>query len=144
MFKIGIKTLLAWCFLNILPGIGSLFYIAIGKHAPAFQYLFKVDEINNLDPRVLATTDGIAIVANMLIVVFLGLKIFVIQRCLRNKEKWAFTFLVTMTVLIQAAAYWSDAQFGFKNIFIVHTSSLWLIIAYSMIGYRLFKTSQAR
>lgn len=144
MFQIGIRILLAWCYLNILPGIVSLVHIAIGRHAPAFQYLFRADEISNLDPRVLATTNGIAIVANMLIIVFLGLKIFVVQKSLQNKEKWAFKVLIFLTILVQSAAYWSDVQFGSKNVLIIHASTVWLIVAYSMIGYNLRESEEVK
>ncbi|MEO5969925.1 MAG: hypothetical protein ABIQ95_08355, partial [Bdellovibrionia bacterium] len=66
--KNGIFILSGWFLFNALPGVGSLLYILMGRHAPAFQYLFRQEELAALDSKFINTTDGVAIIANVVIV----------------------------------------------------------------------------
>jgi len=70
MLKIGTWILSGWCVLNMLPGLGSLVFIAAGHHAPGLRMLFSPDEVRTIEARAVATVDGLAVLANALIVVY--------------------------------------------------------------------------
>jgi|GEM_PF-2815740 len=130
---IGITILSIWCVLNLLPGLGSVAFIALGHHAPALRYLIPVGEIATLDPRALAAIDGIALIANTLIAVHCALALMVVRRALARGERWALVVLVAGFATLQLASYLSDrVYFGGKNAIAVHASSVILVLGLGM------------
>jgi hypothetical protein len=90
-------------------------------------FLIRNNELGSLDRRILQTTDGVAIIANALIVSYCLISFFVVRKNLLKKEKWAFWVLTAGIFIIQAASYWSDRQFLNKNFWIVNVSSAILL-----------------
>lgn len=137
--KLVSTVLLIWCGLNALPGTGSLLFILLGHHAPAFRMLFSADEVSALDSRVLATTDGIAIIANTLIVVFCATAFVVIRRCLLGKQTWSFVVLSSGAAALQVAGYVSDGFFRRQNTWVLRSSTAVLVIGFALSGCGLFR-----
>lgn len=133
-FKLGISILQVWCVLNILPGIGSLIYIAMGYNAPAFSMLFSSPEIADLNQRVLATGNGLAILLNAMIISFCIMTFYQIVLLKKSRSKSSFLVLMGSIVLLQVAGYFSDMQFLFKNLIILNISSAVLLIGFRLAG----------
>lgn len=136
--KKGSLILSVWFLINALPGVGALLFIAVGKHAPAFQFLFNPEEISTLDARVIKTTDGVAIIANALIVCYCISSWFIVRRCLAKNEKWAFYVLALGIAIVQAASYWSDINFSGKNFLVINFSSIIFLLGLGLCGRELF------
>lgn len=135
MYTRGIQILSAWFILNMLPGIGSLVHLALGKHAPGLLMLFQPDEIPGIEARALATVDGLATIANTLIATYCLTGLFIVRHSLVRKELWAFNTLALGTLAIQVAAYASDTLFfEGKNLMVIHASSLLLILGFGLCG----------
>jgi len=141
MLKIGAMILSGWCLLNILPGVGSLLFIWRGNHAPALRMLLTGEEIRTLDARALAAIDGLAILLNTLIVVYCGLVLLVIRKCLLKRERWSFFVLATGALILQAAGYISDRLFTGRNFLVLNLSSLILLVGFGLCVHELFATS---
>jgi hypothetical protein len=137
--KIGTAVLSIWSVLNALPGLGSVAYILLGHHAPAFMYLFTPVEIGTLDSRVLATTDGVALLLNTLIVSFCILSFFVIRFLFAQPSKKIFWALLVSILIAQIAAFAADSYFGNQNILANIFSTLLLCIGFSFAAQGIFK-----
>src|SRR5262245_9270638 len=141
MLKMGAMILSGWCLVNILPGVGSLLFIFSGNHAPALRLLFTVEEIQMLDARSLSAVDGLAILLNILIVLYCSLVFLVIRKCLLRKEGWSFFVLAGGILILQAGGYISDRFFMGKNILVLNISSLVLLVGFGLCARELFKKS---
>jgi hypothetical protein len=140
--RIGANVLSAWCLLNVIPGLGSLIFILLGKHAPALRMLFAADEIGALDGRALAATDGIAVLLNSIIVVYSGTAFFVVRRCLLTGQRWSFIVLAAGVSVLQVAGYVSDHFFQGKNILALNISSLILLVGFGLCAWGASKTDR--
>src|SRR5689334_7836302 len=93
MARLGAHVLSFWFLVSSLPGLGSLAWILLGKHAPALRMLFESQAIEGLDARALAAIDGVALLANTLIVVYCASSLFIIRRCLLRRDRGSFLVL---------------------------------------------------
>lgn len=137
--KTGANLLSVWCVLNIVPCIGALIYLSLGKNAPAFQMLFEEAEVALLDPRAIATTNGLAIILNTLVISFSVLAFFVIRWSLMKYETWAYYTLAAVIGGLQVSGYVADVQFQNQNFMILNISSLVLVVGFSLCGVSLLK-----
>lgn len=133
MLKNGTIVLSVWCFLNALPGCFSLVILALGKHAPGLRMLFTEDEITRIEPKALATIDGLALIANTLISVVCLLILCIALKCLRAGQRWALHVLLAACASLQIASYLSDAlYFRGQNLLAVNVSSAVLLVAFCL------------
>ena len=124
LFNRGIQVLTLWCILNALPGIGSLVYLALGKHAPGLRMLHTDTEIPLIEPRTLATVDGLAVIANTLIAVYCLTALMIVRKALARHDHWALPTLWFGHIGVQLAAIVSDfTYFGGKNVLPILVSS---------------------
>src|SRR5262245_2311344 len=105
MLKHGTWILSGWCLLNLLPGLGSLLFIAAGHHAPGLRMLFSPDEVRTIPTRAVATVDGLAVLANALIVAYCATAFVLVRKCLAQGQRWAFWTLAVGTAALQVASY---------------------------------------
>lgn len=136
--KIGITILSIWFLFNILPGVGSLIYIAMGNHAPALQYHFASGGLSALDPHAVETIDALAIMVNALITVYCFLAFFVVRTALVAGNRHALFVLFTGTCFLQLASYWSDMNLAGQNIWVIHFSSAIFLTGFGACAYGLF------
>jgi hypothetical protein len=137
---IGTTILSVWSILNILPAAWSIVYILLGKHAPAFTYLFTQSEILTLDTRVLATTDCVALLLNTLIISFCIIVLCVIHYELKNSKKWSFWVLFISISMIQKSAFIADSYLGNPNLLANLFSTLLVIVSFACVAYAMFWT----
>ena len=136
--RIGTTILSIWSIVNIAPGIGSIIYILLGKHAPVFVYLFTPSEVSNLEPRILSTTDSVALLLNTLIISYFILVFFIIKYGLRESHVWTFWVLIFTVVIAQIASYIADLYLGSPNIIVNILSTLIMTIGFSFSAYGIF------
>lgn len=143
MIKVGSIILTIWSTLNFLVGIGVLFYIAVfDNNAPALEMLFTENEIGNLSPSVLATTNSIAIFLNASIASFCLLSVYIIWHGLFKQQKWAFFGLLLSMSLLQIGGYLSDSLLGNNNILAMNIGLAILVIGFALSGYAIFKNKK--
>ena len=125
----GTLVLQVWCVANIFPAVFSLFYIAVGKHAPALQMTHSDQEIVNLSAKVLATIDGLGVMVNTLILVYCISSFFIIFQIKQTKKASYLAIFVVSVSLVQIAGYVSDWLFyEGQNVYLLHLSSLILLV----------------
>ena len=136
---IGVHVLSAWALLNILPALAALVLLALGQHAPGLRMLFAVEEIAVVEARALATVDGLAVLANTLIVVYCGTIFFLLRRCLLRGQRWSFFVLAGGLLAIQIAGYVLDHSFfRGQNLWLLNLSSLILLAGFGLCARGLF------
>jgi hypothetical protein len=140
MLKKGALVLSAWCWLNVLPAVASLLFIAQGKHAPGLKMLFTSEEVSGIENRALAMVDGLAVLLNTLIAVYCVSCFFVVRMAILKCQRWAFFVFVIGALILQAVCYLSDRSFFLgKNTLVIHLSSLLLLIGFGLCGIEIFK-----
>jgi len=146
----GVLVLSAWCLLNMVTGVGSLVFIFLGRHAPALQYLFTAEQVAAMAPGILAATDGVATLANTLIVVYCATALALVRRSLPKEEPWALVVLALGLLVVQVAGYVTDHAFFLgKNLLALHGSSLVILVGLGLCARGVFlrrriPTSQAQ
>jgi len=139
MIKVGSIVLTIWSTLNFLVGVGVLFYIVVfDNNAPALQMLFSENEISNLNPRVLAATNSIAIFLNASIASYCLLCIYIIWHGLYKKQKWSYYGLLLSMGLMQIGGYLSDSLLGNNNILAMNIGLAILVLGFALSGYAIF------
>ena len=142
MLRKGAWILSAWCVLCALPCMGSLVFIALGKHAPGLRMRFTVQEIPQLDARTLATVDGFATLLNSLIIIYCASIFFLIRRSLLKGERWSVFVVAVGTGLIQIICYLSDHFFFLgKNTLTLNLSSAVLLLGFGFV-YRQYSSDR--
>jgi hypothetical protein len=137
--KVGSIILTIWCSINALVGLGCLVYIIIfNQNAPGFQMLFSPSEIQALPPKVLATTNSIAIVANACITIYAVSIIGIIWNALIYRQKWAFWFIATTAIFALKAGYLSDSFIGNMNIASNIASTILVTVGLGLSAYGVF------
>jgi len=130
----------AWCWLNVLPAVVSLLFIAQGKHAPGLKMRFAPAEIPGIESRALATVDGLATLLNTLIVVYCITCFFVVRRSLLQRERWSFFAFAIGALVMQSASYLSDSSFFLsKNSLVIHASCLLLVTGFGLCALEIFR-----
>ena len=142
----GILILQVWCIVNMFPAVFSLFYIAAGKHAPALQMTHSNQEIGNLSAKVLATIDGLGIMANALIIAYCASSFFIVSWIRQTKKASYLAVFAASVLLVQIAGYVSDWLFyEGQNLYLLHLSSLILLagIMLCIFNKRIWQASEA-
>jgi len=143
MIKVGSIILTIWSGLNFLVGVGVLIYIVVlNNNAPALQMMMSESELRNLDPRVLSTTNSIAIFLNASIASFCLLSLYVIWGGLMKFRKWAFYALLASMSLMQVGGYLSDFLLGNGNIMAMNVGLFILTLGFVSSGYAIFRREQ--
>ena len=127
----------AWCWLNVLPGVGSLTFIAMGKRAPGLRMRFASEEIGSIESRAPSTVDGLATLLNALIAINCVTFFFVVRKSVLRKERWSLFTLGFGALILQAIACVSDHFFFLsKNTLVINVSSVLLLTGFglSVIG----------
>jgi hypothetical protein len=105
MLRKGGVILSVWCWLNVLPAVASLFFIAQGRHAPALRMRFAADEIPPLDSRVLSVVDGLGTLLNTLIAIYCITCFFLVRMFIVKGHRGALWVFALGAAAIQTASY---------------------------------------
>lgn len=115
--KIGGTLVSVWTGFNLLLAVAILIAItAFGRNAPGLSILLTDEEIQQLHPNVLATMNGIAVLANACIAALCMLALVVTRTALQVRARWALWSLAGALGGVQTFGYVSDAYFGHRNL----------------------------
>ena len=128
MLRIGAILLSLWTGLNLALALGILFMMLLmGKNAPCLLILYGATQGAGMDPRALATINGLAVLLNACAAAICGLSLAVIWMALRRASRWAFWSLLICLTFLQVAGFASDSFFQHKNLVANIGSSLLLL-----------------
>jgi hypothetical protein len=115
--KSGALLLSIWCGFQVLLASGIVIAMILGgRHAPALSILFEDREIGAIDPRALATIDGLAILCNSVIAALCALALGVIWGGVIARARRAWWMLAATLGPVQASGFASDACFGHRDL----------------------------
>ena len=137
MLRAGAILLSIWTGLNLVLALGIFFMLLVlGKNAPALLILYGDLQATDMDPRALATINGLAVVFNACAAAICRLSLSVIWAALRRAAPWAFWSLVICLGFLQAAGFASDSFFHHKNLLANVGSALLLLsgIGFAAVG----------
>jgi hypothetical protein len=104
--------------------------------------LFAADEVRTIEARAVATVDGLAVLANALVVAYCATAFVLVRKCLAQGQRWTFWTLAVGTAALQVASYAADSIFfGRKNLLVTNVSSLLLVVGFALTATALFKKS---
>jgi hypothetical protein len=113
----GRAALSLWAGVNLALALAILVrLLALHGHAPALDILFDRADLAQLDPRALATIDGLAVFANGIAAAFCALVLALVWLPLRRGERWALVAVAAATGFVQLIGFACDAFFGHKNL----------------------------
>jgi hypothetical protein len=117
MLRAGAILLSLWTGFNLALALGILFMmLALGKNAPCLILLFGKMQAAGMEPRALATINGLAVVFNGCAAAICGLSLSIIWVALRRRARWAFWSLAICLGFLQAAGFASDSFFHYKDL----------------------------
>jgi hypothetical protein len=129
MLRVGKILLSLWTGLNLALALGILFMMLVmGRNAPCLLVLFGDTQAAGMDPRALATINGLAVLFNACAAAVCGLSLAVMWIALRRGWRWAFWSLTVSLGFLQAAGFASDSFFQHKD-FIANVGSSMLLLA---------------
>jgi len=142
MLRTGAILLSLWTGFNLILALGILFMILVlGQNAPCLLILFGDIRAAGMDPRALATINGLAVVCNACAAAICALSLTVIWLALIKREMWAFWALVGSLIFVQVAGFASDSFFAHKNLVANIISSSLLLLGFAAVATNLFRKS---
>jgi hypothetical protein len=112
MLRAGAIILTVWTGLRLVISLGILFMLLVlGKNSPALVILYGDAQGRGLDPRALATINGLAVVANASIAALSILSLIVIWAALVQREIWAFWCLAGALLFVDAVRWIGESRF---------------------------------
>jgi len=140
MLMAGCIAISIWAGINLVLGVGIFFGIAFfGMNAPAFTMLFQPGEVQSLatlDPRAVATVNGVAILANAVIAGYCGLVLAATWLGIAKQVRWTWTTVAATTLFVQLAGFASDRLFENKNLAANILSTVILVAGLSLTALR--------
>jgi hypothetical protein len=115
--------------------------LAFGINAPSLFILFSKSEISGLDPKALATINGLAIFANGCAAAFCVMALTLTWRGLKYGKVWCIRLLVLCAVPLQALGFASDSYFRHQDLIANLVSSTLLLVG--LIAARMSVARQA-
>jgi len=135
MRRLGIILLSFWSGFNLLLAMGILLAIVFFHiHAPALHILFHAPEIAVLDPRVLATIDSLATIANVCIGAFCALMLYLIWFGIHPGTKHAYWIVLVSAGAVQIFGFVSDAFLGHPDLIANLVSTTILATGFILLG----------
>ena len=132
-----------WTGLNLVLALGILFLMLLmGRNAPCLIILYGDTQGTGIDPRALATINGLAVLFNACAAAICGLSLSVIWMALRRASRWAFWSLTICLGFLQAAGFASDAFLQNKNLLANIGSSLLLLSGIGSAAVGIFRKPQ--
>jgi hypothetical protein len=142
MLRTGAILLSLWTGFNLILALGILFMLLIlGKNAPCLLILYDDIRAVGMDPRALATINGLAVVFNACTAAICALSLAVIWLALIKRNVWAFWALAGSLFFLQAAGFASDSFFAHKNLIANIISSSLLLLGFVAAAMSLFRKS---
>jgi hypothetical protein len=140
--KIALFCLGIWAGGNLLLAVGILVtMLLLGTNAPSLFILFSKPEIAALDPKALATINGLAIFANACAAAFCIMALALTWRGLCHGEVWCVRLLVACAVPLQGLGFASDIYFRHKDLVANVVSSVILFLG--LVAARMSMTRNA-
>jgi hypothetical protein len=128
VLRAGAILLTIWTGVNLVLALGILCsLVVLHKNAPALLILYGDTQAIGIEPRALATINGLAVMFNACAAAVCGLSLSVIWIPLLRKEIWALRALSTCLLFLQAAGFASDTFFQQKDLKANMVSSLLLL-----------------
>lgn len=144
--KAGAVCLSLWSGLNLLLAAGILVGITLGgRNAPALSILFTDAAIQAMDPKALATINGLAVFGNACAAGLCLLTLVITWTALAARARWAFWALVAALGPVQALGFASDGILGHHNLIANVVSSVILLAGLSLsdVGRRQGRAARA-
>jgi hypothetical protein len=142
MLRTGAILLSLWTGFNLILALGILFMLlALGKNAPCLLILYDDTRAVGMDPRALATINGLAVVFNACAAAICALSLAVIWLALIKREVWAFGALAGSLFFLQATGFASDSFFANKNLVANIISSSLLSLGFAAAAMGIFRKS---
>src|SRR5262245_38345756 len=143
MIRTGAIVLSLWTGANLILSLGILFWILVlGHNAPALTILYEDTLVVGMDPRALATINGMAVILNACSAAICALSLAVIWVPLLQKQAWAFWGLSGSLLFLQAAGFASDSFFHHKDLPLNIVSSLLLLSGIVLAGAAIFRNTR--
>jgi hypothetical protein len=112
MLRAGAIILTVWTGLKLVIALGILFMLLmLGKNSPALLILYSDAQGKGLDPRALATINGLAVVANASIAALSILSLIVIWAALVRRAVWAFWSLASTLLFVDIVRWLGESFF---------------------------------
>ena len=112
MLRAGAILLTVWIGLKLAISVGVLFMLLVlGKNSPALVILYGDAQGKGLDPRALATINGLAVVANASVAALSILSLVVIWVALVRGAVWAFWSLAGTLLLLDVVRWIGESFF---------------------------------
>ena len=117
MLRTGAIILTFWAGFKLTISLGILFMLlGLGKNSPALLALFGDAQGNGLDPRALATINGLAVVANASIAALSILSLAVIWGALMKRAVWAFWSLAVALLFLEVVRWVGESLYYQENL----------------------------
>ena len=143
MLRIGTILLSLWTGFNLVLALGILFMmLVLGKNAPCLIILFGDLQATGMEPRALATINGLAVAFNACAAAICGLALSLIWVALRRAARWAFWSLVVCLGFLQTAGFVSDSFFHHKDLVANIGSSMLLLFGIGFAAIGIFRKPQ--
>jgi hypothetical protein len=117
MLRAGAIILTFWTGLKLAISLGILFMLfVLGKNSPALIVLYGDAQGKGLDPRALATINGLAVVANASIAALSILSLAVIWGALIKRAVWAFWSLAAALLFLEVVRWVGESLYYQENL----------------------------
>ncbi len=115
MLRAGALLLTLWMGFKLVVALSILFMLLVlGKNSPALIVLYGSMQGAGLDPRALATINGLAIVANASVAALSILSLVVIWSALMRRAVWAFWSLAGSLLFVEVVR-WVGEWFFYRE-----------------------------
>lgn len=142
MLRTGAILLSLWTGFNLVLALRILFMVLVlGKNAPCLLILYDDIRAVGMDPRALATINGLAVVFNGCAAAICALSLAVIWVPLVRGATWAFWALAGSLLFLQAVGFASDSFFAHKNLVANVISSSLLLLGFAAAAGGIFRKS---
>ena len=142
MLRTGAILLSLWTGFNLVLALSILFMVLVlGKNAPCLLILYDDIRAVGIDPRALATINGLAVVFNGCAAAICALSLAVIWVPLVRGATWAFWALAGSLLFLQAVGFASDSFFAHKNLVANVISSSLLLLGFAAAAGGIFRKS---
>jgi len=112
MLRAGAIILTVWTGLKLAISVGVLFMqLVLGKNSPALIILYGNAQGSGLEPRALATINGLAVVANASVAALSILALVVIWAALVRRAVWAFWSLAGALLFVDVVRWIGESFF---------------------------------
>ena len=117
MLRAGAILLTVWTGLKLAISLGVLFMLLVlGKNSPALLILYGDAQGKGLDPRALATINGLAVVANASVAALSILSLVVIWVALVRGAVWAFWSLAIALLCLEVVRWVGESLYYQENL----------------------------